>query len=150
MELPFTAEPGLKPARLTINVVMPGRGTIIVSPLTIQSNTSAASWWSSPQGGLVGAVGGTALGILGAAIGILASLKRSRTVVVSLIATGLACGGSLLVAGVVALCLRQPFFVAYPLLLLGGIATLVLGLNAPTILRRYREEELRKMAALDA
>lgn len=150
IELPFFAEPGMRPARITINVVMPGKGTIQLSPLTLQSLDSASAWWTPPQGGLVGGIGGSVLGILGGAIGFLASRRRGRTVVMSLIATGLACGACFLVAGVIALCLRQPFFVVYPLLLLGGITTVVLGFNAPTILRRYREEELRKMAALDA
>ncbi len=149
-ELPFFAEPGMRPEQLTINVVMPGTGTIVLSLLTIHSLEASAAWWSAPQGGLVGGVGGSVLGILGGAIGFLASRRRARHVVIALIATGLAAGIFALVAGVVALCLQQPFFVAYPLLLLGGISTIVLGFNAPGILRRFREDEFRKIAALDA
>ena len=149
-ELPFFADPGMRPAQLTINVVMPGTGTIVMGPLKIHSLEASTAWWTEPQGGLVGGIGGGILGILGGAIGFLASRRRAKQVVIVLIATGLACGIFAVVAGVVALCLQQPFFVAYPLLLLGGISTIVLGFNAPGILRRFREDEFRKIAALDA
>ncbi len=148
--LPFTAKPGMKPARITINVAMPAAGTIFLSPLTIQSDSSVATWWSPSQRALVEGVGGGALGLLGGAIGILTSLRRSRKLVVVLLVIGSVCGVGLLAAGAVSLLQSQPFFVAYPLLLMGSIATLVFGLNARPILRRYREEELRKMTALDA
>lgn len=160
--LPFTAEPGMKPERITINVVMPGGGTVFLSPLTIETlrdgadsdvragGTDSSAWWSPWQAGLVGGIAGSALGVLGAIVGVLAGLRRAQTLVVSLLVAGIGCGACCLLGGLVALCLSQPFFVTYPLLLLGGLATVVLGVNLPTILRRYREEELRKMAALDA
>src|SRR5579872_34248 len=149
-ELPFYAEPGMRLERLTINVVMPGPGTITIGPLTLGSLEAASAWWSEPQGGLVGGLGGGALGLIGAAVGILASRRRARGVVMSLIAAGFGCGAFLVVAGIIALCLGQPFFVAFPLLLVGGISTVVLGGLAPSILRRYRADEFRRMAALVA
>jgi hypothetical protein len=150
-ELPFFAEPGMRPDRLTINVVMPGEGTIVVGPLTIQSLDAATSaWWTDQQAGLVGGIAGSLLGLLGAAVGTLSQWRKARVLVVALIATGLSAGIVSLITGIVALCLRQPFFVCYPLLLIGVIATAVLGGLTPRILRRYREEEFRRMAALDA
>jgi hypothetical protein len=149
-ELPFFAEPGMRPVRLTINVVMPGEGTIVVGPLTIHSLDSKTAWWTDQQGGLVGGIGGSLLGLIGTAIGVLSQSRRAKLFVVTLVATGLSAGIVSLIAGIVALCLRQPYGVWYPPLLLGVIATAVLGGLSPKILRRYREEEFRRMAALDA
>jgi hypothetical protein len=153
IELPFTAEPGMRPERLTIDVVMPGPGTIVVGPLTLSSaavSSADVGWWTEQQGGLVGGLGGGILGTLGAVVGFLASRRRLRGVVFWLIGAGLVSGAVCLIAGVVALSLHQPFWVTYPLLLLGAISVVVLGANAPGIVRRYRDEEFRRMAALDA
>jgi hypothetical protein len=147
-ELPFYADSGWRPERLTINVVMPGQGTISIGQVTLAE--TSPSWWSEPQGGLVGGVGGGVLGTLGAVIGVLASRRKARPVVISLIGVCLALGGLSLLVGIVALCLGQPFHVTYPLLLLGGITVLVLGGNAIALRRRFRDEDLRRMAALDA
>jgi len=54
-----------------------------------------------------------------------------------------------LVAGLVALGLGQPYAVYYPLLLFGGILTVVCGGLLPVIRRRYAEIELRRMTAMD-
>jgi hypothetical protein len=54
------------------------------------------------------------------------------------------------VVGLVAVAIGQPFWVYYPLLLIGIIAPAVFGFNLPAIRRRYDEREMRKMAAQDA
>ena len=63
---------------------------------------------------------------------------------------GLAVCGILLVAGIVALCVRQPWHVYYPLVLVGFIGVTALGPNLRTIARRFEENELRRMNAADA
>ena len=55
-----------------------------------------------------------------------------------------------LVAGVVALVLRQPYMVYYPLLLLGIISTAVSTSCIRAFRKRYEEAELRRMSAIDA
>jgi hypothetical protein len=55
----------------------------------------------------------------------------------------------LLLAGLLTLILRQPYAVYYPLLLIGLIASLVVGLQIRTLRRRYEQIDLRKMAAAD-
>lgn len=153
LELPFLAEPGMRPKKLTINVVMPGAGSITISPLTVHvfdGPGAGSGWWSPQEGGLVGGLAGTALGLLGATIGILAGRCRAKLVVLSLFAMGLACGTISLIAGVAALVAKQPYHVTYPLLLVGLIALCVFGPLLPNVLKRYRAEELRRMAALDA
>lgn len=149
-ELPFLAEPGMTPKKLSINVILSGKGTVYLGPMTLAALPEEPGWWSSQQAGLLGGIAGSVLGLLGAAIGVLAGRCRAKPVVMTLITLGLVVGVFSLFGGVFALAARQPYHVTYPLLLLGGIAVLVLGFNLPGILRRYRTAELRRMTALDA
>jgi hypothetical protein len=52
-----------------------------------------------------------------------------------------------LAAGFVALLLHQPYVVYYPLILIGGICTAVSCGIIPTIRRRYREADTRRLEA---
>lgn len=149
-ELPFVAEPGMKPKRISINVVLSGKGTVYLGPMTLGALPEDPGWWNAQQTGMFGGIAGGLLGLLGAAIGVLAGRCRAKPVVMTLITLGLVLGAVSLFGGVVALTAGQPYHVTYPLFLLGGIAVLVLGFNLPGILRRYRTEELRRMTALDA
>lgn len=56
---------------------------------------------------------------------------------------------ALLIVGIVALALGQPWGVWYGLLLPGAIGTLVVGANSVAIQKRYREVEERRLAAKD-
>jgi hypothetical protein len=149
-ELPFIAEPGMKPKKLSINVVLSGKGTVYLGPMTLSVLPEDPGWWNAQQAGLVGGVAGSLLGLLGAAIGVLTGSCRAKPVVMSLVTLGLAVGAVSLFGGVIALTAGQPYHVTYPLFLLGGISVLVLGFNLPGIIRRYRTEELRRMTALDS
>ena len=151
--LPFdaTGAPG-PPTRLVINVTLQGRGVVHLGPLTLGSQDGAAdagAWWQDQMGGWIGAVGGSAIGALGALIGLLTSLGRARRFVTAA-AMGLVAGGSAaFLAGVVALAQSQPYAVYYPLLL-GGLLGAVIPLGLlPAIRRRYEEMELRAMRAQD-
>jgi hypothetical protein len=55
----------------------------------------------------------------------------------------------LLIVGIVALLIGQPWGIWYGLLLPGAIGTLVVGVNSLVILKRYREIEERRLAAKD-
>ncbi len=55
-----------------------------------------------------------------------------------------------LVVGVVALVAGQPYAVWYPLLLGGGICTVVFGAILLAVRARYRADELRRVQAMDA
>ena len=61
-----------------------------------------------------------------------------------------ALGAGLLVTGVVALIDSQPYAVAGPLFLSGGIIIAVMLALRPNVKRQYAQVELRKMRALDA
>ncbi|MBN2376921.1 MAG: hypothetical protein JXD22_10995 [Sedimentisphaerales bacterium] len=107
------------------------------------------AWWSNQGGAWFGAIGGSTLGILAGIIGILAGKAKAprfvKTLIKIIITSGIVC----LIMGVVALFMSQPYGVYYPLLLMGGITTLVLGFQYPIICKRYEFVEIRKMEAID-
>ncbi len=94
-------------------------------------------------GGLLGSLGG----ILGAAAGVLAPRGKGRGIILGAFTVLLAVGAGNLAIGLYALIARQPFGIWYPLLLIGGILTVVLGALRPVVRRRYEESEMRKMEA---
>jgi hypothetical protein len=151
--LPFDATGAASaPSRLVVNVVLPGRGVVTLGPLSLASQDGAdemRAWWPDRTGGWIGAVAGSAVGALGAMIGVLTSLGRARRVVTAA-ATGLVVVGiAAFLTGIVALTWSQSYAVYYPLLLCGFLSTVIpLGL-LPTIRRRYEAVELRAMRAQD-
>ena len=149
-ELPFHANSGMKPQRLTLNVVLPGQGTVTVSqPVTLSSIKTSSQWWSGPQSGVFGGVAGSALGMLGGLIG-LAAWKKSRRLSFGLCLTGILFGCAALISGLIAVGVGQPFHVYYPLLLLGSISLFVIGFNYQNLTRQIQADELRRMQAADA
>jgi len=149
-ELPLLLNGAAPPQRLEINVVLPEGGTVSIGAMSLVSLDDTGAWWDDSTAGLIGAVAGTAIGLLGAAVGILAGTGRARRFVVATFAVMATTGLALLVWGIVALAGGQPYAVYYPLLLGGGIITLVFGLGMPGVRRRYRDQELRRIKALDA
>jgi hypothetical protein len=148
-ELPFYAE-GMKPRRLTLNVVLPGAGTVTVAqPLVVGPLELAGAWWSERQVVLVW-IGLTVFFlVLAALIGASMVWGKSRTLTVSLWCIALAVSFVLLIAGLVALGTDQPPHVCFQLLLIGTIGIVVGLANLPNILRRSRADELRRMTAAD-
>lgn len=109
---------------------------------------AASAWWDDRTAGLIGGLGGALLGVIGATLGVTA--RRHRRGVIRC-AWGMSVfGGLLLIAGLVALAARQPYAVYYPLLLGGLITSTVFGANAALLARQARQEELRRISAMDA
>ncbi|CAN5197637.1 hypothetical protein BH10PLA2_BH10PLA2_23790 [soil metagenome] len=108
-------------------------------------------WWTDPQAGLVGGVAGSVLGILGGVWGTLVGIGASRGkwkpivygLSIFMVGTGVAC----LFAAIVALAMGQPFFVYYPLGLIGLISTAVIGAQMPMVRKRYQEADNRRLEA---
>lgn len=155
--LPFNST-GAKdrPTRLEINVVLPGKGNVELSSLKLiqydDANLGAKSsgeWWSDRSSGWIGGIGGSIIGCFGALLGLLATRGKARTFVVASLQTMAAAGALLTIAGVVAVCLRQPYAVWFPLLL-GGVILGCLVFQLPEVTRRYDELELRRMNSIDA
>ncbi|HTL30983.1 MAG TPA: hypothetical protein VL282_17260 [Tepidisphaeraceae bacterium] len=147
--LPFHSQAGKTPTKLIINVVLPGKGTVKLSPLTVMPIPQMYAWWSDSTGGWIGGIAGSMLGCLGALVGILTGKAKAPRLVRALTIFMIAVGAIALVAGIFALVMRQPYAVYYPLLLVGVIDVSVMGFQLNLIKRRYAEHELRKMTALD-
>jgi hypothetical protein len=101
----------------------------------------------------VGSVGGSLVGLWGAALGaaggMLVPKGRGRPLVFGLLGLGVVLGSLVLAFGVAALVAGQPYAVWYAPLLVGG---LMLGLSVPFVFvmrNRYRVGELRKWRAED-
>jgi hypothetical protein len=152
----FSDEKAGPPNRLEINVVLAGSGTVCLSPLRLVQYDPGedplvvpGALWSERMGGWIGGIAGSVLGCLGGLIGILVGLGKARRLVMTLAWVIVVAGILLLLAGLLTLILRQPYAVYYPLLLIGLIASLVVGLQIRTLRRRYEQIDLRKMAAAD-
>lgn len=157
-ELPadLTGVPLPESMTLEINIVMPGKGSIKVSAMTISdiSTGIAGEWFSSRTSGIVGGIlGGGVCGTFGAVFGIVAGLLvprgKGRRWVMGLLLFGLVMGAVQLVFGLVVLCIGQPWHVWYPFVLCGGILVVVTLSAVPAIRKGYEQAELRKMQALD-
>lgn len=159
VQLPFQFSVGpnaARPNRLIVNLVFQGPGSVWLSEMSLAefdslaSITTSAAWWSDATGGLIGGIGGSILGLLGAAMGLLVSRGAARRFVLGTMAAGVALGAILLTVGIVAVVMGQPFGVFYPLLLGGGLCLILCGVGLMTIRYRYAALELRRMEALDA
>jgi hypothetical protein len=108
-------------------------------------------WWNETVGTYIGAFGGAGIGtvggIYGAVAGTLAQQGKARGAVLGFHLGLLTLGAVTLIAGVVALLVSQPYHVYYPLLLIGGITSGVMGGLLPVMRKRYREAEHRHLEA---
>ncbi len=108
-------------------------------------------WWSGTNAAYIGAIGGSAVGILGAVIGCMAAMwvpkGMHRGLVLGLMGSLAAGGVAMLLIGIAAVVASQPYHVWYPLVLCGAILGLVCGINLPIVAMRYRQAEARRMDA---
>mgnify|MGYP001233669485 CR=1 FL=1 len=156
--LAFRSEPGQPaPVELTVNLVLPGAGTVEVGPLELHRHGSpgeafsgAGGWFTGPQAGVAGGIAGSLLGLLGAAVGWLSSRGRARAFVLSALGAALAVGVAALGAAALAVLLGQPREVWLSLATLGLVCSLVPALTLRSTAARYRDVELRRMRAIDA
>jgi hypothetical protein len=156
--LPFQSEPGYPaPVQLTVNVVLPGPGTIELGPLELHAHDSpagllstAGGWLTGSQAGVAGGIAGSLLGLLGAAIGWLSSRGRARAFVLGALAAALSLGVASLGAAALGAYTGQPREVWLALGVIGVVSTLVPALAWRSTVARYRDLELRRMQAIDA
>ena len=154
--LPFDATGAPSPTTLTVNLALPGRGTVQLGPLRLVQYTASedaartpGAWWSPRTAGLVGGIAGSLIGCMGAVIGLLAQKGRGRSLALTFVKGMMAVGAVSLAFGVVAVLRSQPYEVFYPLLLMGALCSFLPLLLLPVIRRRYEDLELRKMTAQD-
>jgi hypothetical protein len=146
----FTNDNAKHPSKIEVNLVLPGKGTVYLSDLQL---VQSSAWWSDQSGGwlggILGCLGGF-FGILGGISGSLVAKGKGRGLAFGTLYTMAGLGGLLLLLGLSALSLSQPYHVYYPLLL-GGVLFTALGLGLiPNLKRTFEQAELRKMKAMDA
>lgn len=147
-----------RPTRLEFNLFLPAQGTVFLGPLKLMEYTgsltsargSAEAWWPDWAGGVIGGVGGALLGCLGGLLTWLAGKGKAQSFV--LVSTKLLIGLGVLslVAGVVAIGMEQPSSVWFVPLLLGVLLLAILPFRFKQYQKRYADQEMRKMVALDA
>jgi MFS family permease len=110
-------------------------------------------WFSDPNqfgawfGSIVGGVGGSLLGVLGAAAGTLAPRGKGRRAILGLMSLAAGLGGVMALVGVYALISGQPYAIWYPFLLCGIIFAGVTGPLVVVVRRAYDLAEQRKLDA---
>ncbi len=149
--LPFTAEPGMSPEKLAVNVALPGRGTVILGGLSLLELgsgddffTPAGAWLTSRQISLVGGIGGSVLGLLGAVVGILASRGQARALVLALLKGMFAFGAVALLAAAAGWWLAQPPALLSALLVLGALCTVLPASLLGRVRRQYEERSFEE------
>jgi hypothetical protein len=152
--LPFDATGAKAPlSRLEMSIVLEGGGTVyLTAPQLLPSSFRAArpGWWSDRTAGLVGGTLGTIIGCLGSLMAYLANKGKARSFVLNAIQIELILGITLLPIGVIALVMRQPFAVWYLLLFPGILFLSILPRQRRSFLKKYEEQELRRITAADA
>jgi hypothetical protein len=98
-------------------------------------------------GGIGGGLLGTLGGLLGAAAGTLAPKGKGRSVILGAFTLLTVIGVGHLVLGLYALSVGQPYGIWYPLVLIGGVLTMLFAMLRPVVRKRYEEAEARKMEA---
>lgn len=138
------------PAQLELKIYLPRTGTVYLRQIKLLAYSRSSNWWSPQLSALLGGIGGSLIGCCGGLIGCLAGLGKARRFVLAMTKTFIALGIVLTLAGIAAVVCQQPYAVWYPLLLLGGIMTLVCGVNLYPIKKRYDDLEIRRMTSMDA
>jgi len=109
--------------------------------------------WFDPQtAGKIGGLIGTVLGLTGALIGCSCGIcvrKGYRKLVYAIFISAIAVSILLLITGVIALCMKQPYHVWYVFVWSGVIGTAVFGGLLPVMRRRFIQSEMRKMQGED-
>jgi hypothetical protein len=138
------------PIKLELKLSLPTNGTVYLRPIKLLGAAKTFnSWWLPQQAGLLGGIGGALIGCFGGLIGLLASKGKARNFVLGAVKFFIALGILLIITGLVAMALKQPYAVWYALLLPGVILVLVFSLNLHSIQRRYDELEIRRMTSID-
>lgn len=142
-----------KPTRLELEARLPEGVTLQVRNVRLEPLGMIGGvpnqWWSVREGAMVGAVLGSGVGVVGAVVGVLAARGKGRRLVMGLIAGVMGMGVVCLVAGIVAVVMKQPYHVYYPLLLVGVLGTVIMGVVLPRVRGGYQMEEQRRMQAVD-
>lgn len=162
--LPFYANRGDQadttpplPEALTLSIYLPGNGTVYLRNVALYQYAddedplgTAGQWSATRTATLVGAIGGSLVGLWGGLIGFLVSRGKARTFAIVSANLLLAGGALCLAAGIATLATGQPYAAWYPLVLFGVILLVLMSMLRKILPRRYAEHELKKMQSMDA
>jgi len=109
-------------------------------------------WWTEQQAGMIGGLLGAGIGVFFGGIGgglggPLAAAGRAKAFVLGIFGAGIAIGAVLVITGLVALVLGQPWHVWLWLIMPGAVCAVVCGSLFPIVRMRYRQHEERVLAA---
>lgn len=109
-------------------------------------------WFSEQQAGMIGAIGGAAVGtigggVMGPLIGICAPRGKLKGPVLTVMALFVVLGVGCLITGLIAWMMGQPGHVIYIFVLTGFIMASVMGGLLPVVRRVYQQAERRKLEA---
>jgi len=111
---------------------------------------SSHAWWSDQTSGWLGAILGSTFGIGGGLCGWLTGRGKARWFVVTYYFATITIGIASLIAGLIAIALKQPYGVWYLLILIGVIVTVTSCVGILASSSRYKADELRRMNARDS
>lgn len=143
------------PARLELNLVLPGAGTVEIGPLELVDHYEFGAagpndWWSERTAGMLGGFGGAFIGCFASLVAWLAAKRKARGFVLGATQVLIGLGGLLALGFAAALALRQPYAVWFPLGLFALLLLTILPFRLRDFRRFYADGEMRKMTAADA
>ena len=155
------------PTRLEINLILPGRGTVYVTPVKLvkysagfspvsssssgfSNPTVAAGWWSANTNLWIAGIGAPLSACFGPILGVLASRGKARRLVLGLWRCCIAAGILCLIAALVAFKTGQPDDVRITLIVFGVVYTTIYSAIWPRAKKCYHEFEIRRMTSMDA
>lgn len=105
-------------------------------------------WFDQLTADWMGALLGSSLGIIGVALGVLTSIHapkgRHRSLIINTIKALIALAVPILITGIAALAMAQPYHVYYPFLLTGGLMLLIMPYFYRLVKTTYTRIELEK------
>jgi len=146
LQLPFMSKPGYLPERITVAVVLPGKGKVWIKPLTLKSISESSiylSWGAS-------VVSGSLVLLSIPVLIMLAFVKSTRQFSITAAILVLVLGCVLLTTGVVGWKLEWPILAAQSFIVSGLVLIIATFIFIPTMRMIVAKDELRTMRAIDA
>lgn len=109
-------------------------------------------WFDIQTAGRMGGIIGSGIGMLGALIGCTSTYfvnKGWKKPVYAMFILGIAVGIGMLITGIAALFLKQPYHVWYCFILPGALVTILFPSLLPVVHKRFTAHEMKKMQAED-
>ncbi len=109
-------------------------------------------WFDPKTAGMLGGLIGTIIGLTGALVGCSSGIcvrKGWKKPIYTIFILAITVGVGLLITGLVALYVKQPYHIWYCFMLPGFIGTIIFSSLFPVIRKRFIESEMIKMQAKD-